>query len=296
MATTQVIQTTLSYFPSDVKREIVVGTVGAYREPLDHKDMTIQDIRGHLSDFNLDVHGFQVMQHPSSFVSSSVDQTTIKEKMYPEAVEMLKQVTGATHAVVFSHMLRNEPYETVQEMAASTEPNEKETHVFVPARGVHVDQSEAGAHAVLNDKIDPEEVARLAKTRWAIINVWRPLKRVPRDPLAVCDARSINTDDLIEIHAMMPGPEEKDHDAITKGAGFGALYGKYSPAHKWYYMSDMEPDEVMLIKCFDTKYDSNTACRALHAAFVDPRTEHVKEVRESLELRCFVFFEDEPLK
>jgi hypothetical protein len=34
--------------------------------------------------------------------------------------------------------------------------------------------------------------------RWGIVNLWRPLKTVRRDPLCVCDARSVNTEkDLV---------------------------------------------------------------------------------------------------
>lgn len=51
----------------------------------------------------------------------------------------------------------------------------------VPARFIHIDQSEYGAHEVLRDNIHPPELAeKLGKTRWSIINVWRPIKPVHR--------------------------------------------------------------------------------------------------------------------
>lgn len=49
----------------------------------------------------------------------------------------------------------------------------------VPARFIHIDQSEYGAVEVLNDNIHPPELAaKLKKTRWGIINVWRPIRPV----------------------------------------------------------------------------------------------------------------------
>jgi hypothetical protein len=46
---------------------------------------------------------------------------------------------------------------------------------------IHIDQSEKGALEVLNDNIQPPELAeKLKKVRWAIINVWRPIKPVRR--------------------------------------------------------------------------------------------------------------------
>lgn len=181
-------------------------------------------------------------------------------------------------------------------MADSTDPDAKATRVMVPARHVHVDQSESGAFEVLKDNMTALEAEHLLKTRWAIVNIWRPLKPVPRDPLAVSDARSFHDKDLLEIYGRVPGKQaKKDYDAATKGSGFGMLYGKYSPGQQWFYMSDMKPDEALLIKCYDSRDDGRTARRTPHTAFVDPRTRDVKVARESLELRCLVFFEDQPL-
>ncbi|KAH8422330.1 uncharacterized protein LDX57_000087 [Aspergillus melleus] len=294
MRLSQAVKTTLNYYPtcSLAERQIVLGTVGAYRRPIDSRPVTVQDVRGRENNFSLDVHGFQFLNRPSPHVSSFTE-SVVKKFMYPEAVDILKQATGATKAHVFSHITRTAPYEKVEALAASKESDTKPTSLMVPARLIHVDQSEAGALDVLKDNMPPEEAARLSKSRWGIVNIWRPLKPVPRDPLAVADARSVRDEDLIEIYGRMPGKGEKDYEAATKGAGFGVLYGKYGEGQKWYYLSGMKPEEVMLIKCYDSRADGSVARRAPHTAFVDPRTKEVKEPRESVELRCLVFFEDQ---
>ncbi|OGM45386.1 GA4 desaturase family protein [Aspergillus bombycis] len=293
----QVVQTFLNYWPATgpVQRELILGTIGAYRRPIDSRPALIEDVRGQERAFALDIHGFQFIKHVSQHVAS-FEEASVKRYMYPEAEDILKNVTGATRAHVFSHITRTAPYERVEAMADSADPDTKATSVMVPARHVHVDQSEPGALEVVKDNMTALEAERLFKTRWAIVNIWRPLKVVPRDPLAVSDARSFHDDDLLEIYGRVPGREKnKDYDGATKGSGFGMLYGKYAPGQKWYYMSDMKPDEVVLIKCYDSKDDGQTARRTPHTAFVDPRTQGVQEARESLELRCLVFFEDQPL-
>lgn len=51
--------------------------------------------------------------------------------------------------------------------------------VIVPARFIHIDQSEYGAIQLLEDNIHPPELAqKLRRTRWSLINVWRPIKPV----------------------------------------------------------------------------------------------------------------------
>jgi hypothetical protein len=52
----------------------------------------------------------------------------------------------------------------------------------------------------------------------------------------------------------------------------------------------MEPDEALLIKCFDSKTDGGVSRRAPHSAFQSPNDEG--PARESIEVRCVVFWED----
>jgi hypothetical protein len=60
---------------------------------------------------------------------------------------------------------------------------------------------------------------------------------------------------------------------------------------RWYYKSGLTPEEVLLIKCFDSKVDGR-ARRVPHTAFEVPNTED-KEARESIEIRALVFHEDD---
>ena len=57
-------------------------------------------------------------------------------------------------------------------------------------------------------------------------------------------------------------------------------------------MACMTPEEVLLIKIFDSKRDGR-ARRVPHSAFVDPRTVHDNRPRKSIEVRCLVFWENE---
>ena len=82
---------------------------------------------------------------------------------------------------------------------------------------------------------------------------------------------------------------------LSQGEGFEEFYLRYQADQKWYYVSDMIPEEVLLIKCFDSIQDGETARRAPHSAFVDPKTAHMTDlIRESIEVRSLVFFEDQP--
>lgn len=63
-----------------------------------------------------------------------------------------------------------------------------------------------------------------------------------------------------------------------------------NPSHRWYFASQMTPDEVLLIKCYDSKEDGR-ARRTPHSAFKTDLDEG--PARESIEVRCLVFWEDQ---
>jgi hypothetical protein len=62
-----------------------------------------------------------------------------------------------------------------------------------------------------------EEADRRTKKRWAIINIWAPiLSPVKRDPLAFCDYRSLDENDLRTVVANLPPPEAGEYGKVSK--------------------------------------------------------------------------------
>ena len=156
---------------------------------------------------------------------------------------------------------------------------------------MHVDQSYDGAHAWLYDNMpDPDFDTQLKQTRWAIINIWRPLKTVYRDSFAVSDGSTIPDSCLVPLPTLMSNGKGKYGD-LGKADSTELWVAKKGSGHKWWYLSEMRPDEVVLVKCFDSKVDGRVR-RAPHSAFEDERYKD-GEARESLEVRCLVFWERE---
>ena len=96
-------------------------------------------------------------------------------------------------------------------------------------------------------------------------------------PLAVADAQSVESDDLVATDLVYP-------DRIGE-----IYYVKFNPSHRWFYAPAMRPDEVLLIKCFDSVIDGR-ARFVPHSAFVDPTSPSDATPRESIELRTLVFY------
>lgn len=66
--------------------------------------------------------------------------------------------------------------------------------------------------------------------------------------------------------------------------------------HKFYYVKDMTPEEVLFIKCYDSRSEVQThgrpgvAALTPHTAFSDPATPADAKFRQSIEVRCLVFY------
>jgi hypothetical protein len=151
---------------------------------------------------------------------------------------------------------------------------------------------------VLKSTVDrlPEDRAQVLRKfektkRWAIVNTWRPIATVHREPLAVADGSSVADEDLrvMKIDVSI---------VLGKDLPYGELWqAVHRPEHKWWYASNMTNTEGLLIKCFDTrmeKGDDATCRRALHSAFLHP--EDNGPARQSCEFRALLFWEDEERK
>lgn len=157
-----------------------------------------------------------------------------------------------------------------------------------PSPVVHIDQSYDAAISRVPFHL-PEDADRLMKGRVQIINVWRPIKTVRKDPLAVAQSQSVPESDLVPIPVVY---DQGDRKGAT-------MQVRHREEHQWYYKSFQKPDEALLIKCFDNragvqsaKKFEQRAKRVPHTSFTIPGTEN-EECRESIEVRCLVFHEDD---
>jgi hypothetical protein len=97
--------------------------------------------------------------------------------------------------------------------------------------------------------------------------------------LAVCDARSVALSDLIAS------------DLVYRDRRGETYNVTYNPEHRWFYVPAMKADEVLLLKCFDSRDDGAVARFAPHTAFTDPTTPADAPPRESIELRTYLIFD-----
>ena len=234
-----------------------------YRE----HEVAIRNGRPLRDTFRLDTHGFVFADHRTK-VKDFTDEAKRKRVYDPEVAELIKKHSGASEVVVFDHTIR-----------IGDEQAMKAINARPPVKGVHNDYTETSAPVRLREIVGDEEAERRLKKRWAIIQVWRPIRgTVMIDPLGICDGRTIPQKGFILV--------QRRYKYRT-----GEVYHiAYNPAHVWYYFPQMERHEAMVFKVFDTDRGVPTRFTA-HSAFDDPNTPPNAPPRESIETRTFAFWD-----
>jgi hypothetical protein len=233
--------------------------------------VAIHDMRPIAGALSLDREGFELLQHQTA-VPDLYDDDAVEKVYYPEIEALLRAVTGASRVVIFDATRRSDAGEGAKNRDGQRGP----------ATRVHVDYTAKSGPQRVRDLLGEEEARRLEASgaRIVQINVWRPIRGpVRRSPLALADASSVAPEDLIATDQVFP-------DRV------GEIYHlAYDPAQRWYHAPEMTPDEVLLIKGWDSLTDR--ARFTPHGAFDLPDTPEAAPARESIEVRTLVVIEGE---
>ena len=240
--------------------------------------MPIADARPLRGELSLDVHGFVLADHASAVRDFELD-AEVRGVYYGEAERVLCALTGAARARVFDHTRRRR--------APGRPPIDGTGGSFAtvrePVGRVHADYTAASARSRLGAAYGEPEAAALARRRYAIYGLWRPLNDEPRRdaPIAVADARSVDPADLVPNALVYPD---------RRGETFAVLY---NPRHRWFHFPLQRRDEWLVFKHFDSAAEARGLARAApHTAFEDPTTPFDAPPRRSIELRAIALFDD----
>ena len=232
------------------------------------QEVSIHDGRRDKSSSSLDVEGFRLVSQKTK-VEDFYDDVQVERTYHEEVKALLTEMTGATRVEIFDDTRRS-----------SSLAQQQDKNIREPADIVHNDYTAASGIKRLRDhfKDDQDEAEKLLQRRFAIVNVWRSIAGpVVNHPVALCDAATVRPEDLVSV-------ERRAEERI--GEIQVALFG---PEQRWYTFPEMQMDEALLIKTFDSETDGR-ARFTLHTSFADPHAPADAPPRESIETRCLLFF------
>ena len=233
----------------------------------DAQTVTVADMRPIGDALSLEREGFELLTSPTA-VDDLHDDAAVAEVYYPEIEALLRKRFGGGRVVIFDATRRSD----------SPEGAANPDGLRGPATRVHVDYTVASGPQRVKDILGADEAARLEKAgaRVVQVNVWRPIRGpVERSPLALADASSVAADELIATDQIFP-------DRV--GEIYNVAHGK---TQRWYYAPEMTPDEVLLIKGWDS-LDDGRARFTPHGAFDPADIRADAPPRESIEIRTLV--------
>lgn len=235
----------------------------------DPHEMTVHDGWGRADAFSLDREGFALREFRSPFQQWD-DDAAIHEQLYGEVAEFVRTQVGAKRVIIFDHTIRAKSNEKQQ-------TSESTTSRRAPVMLVHCDYTPNSGPLRVRQLL-PDEADGLLKQRVAFYNFWKPLKRVVEErPLAMCDVTSSTDADFITMYLRY---RDRDGEIFVL---------RHSPQHHWWYFPRMTPDQVILLKTYESESDGRARFIG-HSAFDDPNTPPDAPMRESIEIRTIAFF------
>lgn len=235
---------------------------GSYSFAMEDHDVIVRNAR--LDDTSFDTHGFALVKLETDV--DFTDKEDFEQRYYPQVRELVKSLTGASEVFAFMGILRG---------GADADGGG-------PALSAHVDFNGPALRQWI-ERLAPDRAAELASKRLVNINVWRGTIPVENYPLALCDAQSVEKEDFLRVSLGKP------EGGFQKGMPAG-LNMAHNPKHRWYYFPDMQPDEALVFRLYDTA-DPDWKMTG-HAAFEDPGSEPGSPQRQSFEVRTIAVFDE----
>ena len=252
-------------------------------EEVDSVQVDIFDARQQ-TDIAWQTQGFELTSHVCGSVDWNNDPQVATD-YYPSMEALARDLAGCDHALIAGHIHRN--------------PTAAAQHSdFAPIQYAHSDFTESYGDLIRHRyaESEPDTQATLERAnigqedvlnarRILILQFWRNIGSPNMDlPLAFCDARTVQAEDLVAYHIPEYGGEVSSFDT------FGVTRPAIDGAHKWFVYPEMTPDEVIAFRTFDSDMvETKQHFWTPHSAFVDP-TVRAPYARHSIEVRATCLF------
>ncbi|KAJ0282574.1 hypothetical protein COL940_005127 [Colletotrichum noveboracense] len=267
-----------------------------------------------LSSYTHEKHGFQIVRQPLPISPSSASVHNHKymtNKYYPAMTDLLRRTLGARCVVVRKHSIRDMP--SWSEIGMNPEIGFS-IESLAPFNIAHADHTPAGARAHFraikesnwfseNDTADeectsPNERTEFFRLRREIIEAEdRAIAEAGLGPEVQGETTLPKGGHWDWDGANYEGPRQnamvRPLDGGRRDSGFQDGENGEAREHAWLYLSGQSPEEVYLIKFYDSealvrkeKGDDEIALLCPHSAFYISGTEK-EPVRRSCELRVW---------
>jgi hypothetical protein len=246
----------------------------------DRHRIRIRDARPIADSLSLDREGFILRNHEAvtpfkpEFISFNFDRKRdlppINRRYAEEMLPLIAEISGGDLIVPQAGRM------TLRATPRTGLPTSDST-----APLVHLDYTPNAIRDAIALTFGLEGRAVPAYRRVALYQTWRVLVPPPQDSLlAICDARSVSDDATMVMQTYTASREAEAEQIEVRLCSF-------EPGHRWYYFSDMRPDELLVFKGYDSDHPQSAS--GAHVAFDNPHAD-TPNGRISIEARYIIFW------
>ncbi|HLY45974.1 MAG TPA: CmcJ/NvfI family oxidoreductase [Stellaceae bacterium] len=229
------------------------------------------------------------LAHLESKCTNIYDSEEVRHVYYPEIEKLLLEFfPDATDALVYNHDVFDKDYEGDRtEDQDSMNPGVNANYANLVHNDLNDNSGRVRCRELLTRNLrnfgrtqhytEAEADAKMSR-RFMSINLAKPIRTIEQFPFVLCAWPSFADQPYINNYRIYD-------DRVGETTRF-----TYRPGHEWYWFPRQQPNEVSMLKCYDSVTDGSVSRWSFHTACIDPNVALDAPCRKNVVVRSFVFF------
>ncbi len=229
------------------------------------------------------------LAHCESKCRNFYDAAEVERVFYPEMERLLLAFfPGATDALVYNHDVFDKDYAGDRtEDQANKIPGVNAGYANLVHNDLNDNSGRVRCRELLTRNLrnfgreqhyTEEQADAKMSRRFASINLAKPMETVGQHPFVLCAWPSFADQPYITNYRIYD-------DRVGETTRF-----THRPEHEWYWLPAQKPNEVSMLKCYDSVTDGSVSRWSFHTACFDPTAPEDAPCRKNVVVRSFVFF------
>jgi len=229
------------------------------------------------------------LAHLESKCQNFYDSAEVERVFYPEIEKLLLEFfPGATDALVYNHDVFDKDYAGNRtEDQDNKNPGVNANYANLVHNDLNDNSGRVRCRELLTKNLrnfgrtqnyTEEEADEKMSRRFVSINLAKPMETVEQFPFVLCAWPSFADQPYITNYRIYD-------DRVGETTRF-----TYRPDHEWYWFPQQKPNEVSMLKCYDSVFDGSVSRYSFHTACIDPTAPADARCRKNIVVRSFVFF------
>src|ERR1700676_4225222 len=229
------------------------------------------------------------LAHLQAKCTNIYDAAEVERVLYPEMEKLLLEFfPDATDALVYNHNVFDKDYTGDRtEDQDSNNPGVNANYANLVHNDLNDNSGRVRCRELLTRNLrnfgrtqhyTEEEADRKMSRRFMSINLAKPIETVEQFPFVLCAWPSFADQAYITNYRIYD-------DRVGETTRF-----TYRPNNEWYWFPRQKPNEVSMLKCYDSVTDGSVSRWSFHTACIDPTVPLDAPCRKNVVVRSFVFF------